>query len=164
MNLKIVIVGSTGKLGTKLLRFTKKNSISLSCITCYKNSKKIIQQKFSNKIKNHFILSSYNDQKKFFKYLEQKINIIYFLDYGSESLKYLSHFLKYNSNSIIAIANKEMIIAGGPLLQKKIKKTNNFFIPLDSEHFSLLNSNINKNNIQKVYITASGGHSILIKI
>ena len=77
MNLKIVIVGSTGKLGTKLLRFTKKNSISLSCITCYKNSKKIIQQKFSNKIKNHFILSSYNDQKKFFKYLEQKINFVH---------------------------------------------------------------------------------------
>ena len=157
MKLKIVIVGSTGKLGTKLLRFTKKNSISLSCITCYKNTKKIIKQKFSNKIKNYFTLSSYNDQKKFFKYLEQKINIIYFLDYGSESLKYLSHFLKHNSNSIIAIANKEMIIAGGDLLQKKIKKTNNFFIPLDSEHFSLLNSNINNNNIQKVYITASGG-------
>ena len=37
-----------------------------------------------------------------------------------------------------------MIIAGGHLLQSKIKKTKNIFIPLDSEHFSLLNSNINK--------------------
>ena len=57
----------------------------------------------------------------------------------------------------IAIANKEMIIAGGKILQSKIKKTNNFFLPLDSEHFSLLNSNINENNIQKIFITASGG-------
>ena len=51
-----------------------------------------------------------------------------------------------------------MIIAGGEtLLQSKIKKTNNKFIPLDSEHFSLINSNINKKYIQKIYITASGG-------
>ena len=28
-----------------------------------------------------------------------------------------------------------MIIAGGHLLQSKIKKTKNIFIPLDSEHF-----------------------------
>ena len=50
------------------------------------------------------------------------------------SLKYLDHYLKFNSNSIVAVANSEMIIAGGSLLQSK-KKTNNKFIPLDSEHF-----------------------------
>ena len=72
-------------------------------------------------------------------------------------LTYLNHFLKFNKNSIIAIANKEMIIAGGLIISKKIKKTNNIFIPLDSEHFSLLNSNINNNNIKKIFITASGG-------
>ena len=38
------------------------------------------------------------------------------------SLQYLYYFLKFNKNSIIAVANKELIIAGGALLQTKIKK------------------------------------------
>jgi len=157
MSVKIIIVGSTGKLGTKLLNFTYKNSIPIYAITCYRNYKKLNNQKDKFKINKSFVLNKSNDRNKFLKLLEDKINILYFLDYGSFSLIYLKHFLKFNKKSIIAIANKEMIIAGGSILQSKINKSNNTFIPLDSEHFSLINSNINKNNIQKVYITASGG-------
>ncbi len=157
MSKKIIIVGSTGKLGTKLLKFTKNNSISIYGIACFKNQRKLIDQKISNNIKKTFVLSRPNDQLEFLKLLKIKINIIYFLDFGCMSLKYLDHFLKYNKNSVIAVANKEMIIAGGSLLQDKIKKTKNLFIPLDSEHFSLFNSNINKENITKIFITASGG-------
>ena len=157
MKKKILIVGSTGKLGTKLLNYLNKNSISVYCITCYKNLSKLSHQKKLYDIKNSFVLSDTNDQIKFFQFLKKNIQIIYFLDYGSLSLKYLIYFLKHNSNSIIAVANKEMIIAGGSLLQKKIKKTNNVFIPLDSEHFSILNSNLKNQSINKIYITASGG-------
>ena len=157
MKCNIVIVGSTGKLGIKLLNFTYKNNISIYGITCFKNFKKLSNQKIKHSIKNSFILSKKNDQFKFFKLLEKKIDIIYFLDFGSFSLRYLEHFLNFNNNSIVAVANKELIIAGGSLLQSKIKKTNNYFIPLDSEHFSLSNLNINNKNVQKIYITASGG-------
>ena len=120
--------------------------------------KKLKNKKKKYNIKNSFVLSNKNDRKKFFKILlKKKINIIYFLDFGSLSLKYINHFLKFNKNSIIAIANKEMIIAGGHLLIKKLKKIKIFLYHLDSEHFSLLNSNINNNNIKKIFITASGG-------
>ena len=157
MKKKILIIGSTGKLGTKLLKFLNKNSISVYCITCFKNNSKLLHQKKIYNIKNSFILSNNNDQIKFFNFLKKNIQIIYFLDYGSSSLKYLSYFLRYNTNSIIAVANKEMIIAGGSLLQNKIKKTSNIFVPLDSEHFSILNSNIENKLIDKIFITASGG-------
>ena len=156
MKVKIIIVGSTGKLGTKLLNYTNKNSIPIYGITCFTNSKKLLLQQKKYAIKNSFILSKKIDQLRLIKLLKSKISIIYFLDFGSFSLKYLNHFLNFNHNSVIAIANKEMIIAGGKLLQSKIKKNNNIFIPLDSEHFSLSNLNINK-NIRKIYITASGG-------
>ncbi len=157
MKYKILIVGSTGKLGTKLLKFTKKNHIPIYGITCFKNSNKLINQKKESLIKNSFVLSNKTDRQRFFKILEKKIHIIYFLDYGSSSLKYLSYFLNFNNNSTIAIANKEMLIAGGSLLHNKIKNSKNNFIPLDSEHFSLINSIQNSNNIKKIYITASGG-------
>ena len=73
------------------------------------------------------------------------------------SLQYLNIFLSRNINSSIAIANKEMIILGGRVMIKKIKLTKNHLIPLDSEHYSLMNTNLDKKKVKKVFITASGG-------
>ena len=91
------------------------------------NKKLKIQKRF--KITKSYVLSILTIEKIFLVYLK-KINIIYFLDFGSQSLAYINHFLKFNKIKI-AVANKEMIIAGGHLLQSKIKKTKNIFIPLD---------------------------------
>ena len=132
---KIVIVGSTGKLGSKLLNYTYKNNINIFAISCFTNKKKILSQKNKYSIPNHFVLSEENDHKNLLQLLKNKIDIIYFLDFGSFSLIYLNQFIKFNSNSTIAIANKEMIIAGGRILINSIIKSKNKFIPLDSEHF-----------------------------
>lgn len=156
MSPKIVIIGSTGKLGSKLLDYTYKNNINISAITCFKNKKKILAQKKKFNVSKKFILSDPEDYLKFLKFLKNRINLIYFLDFGSFSLTYLNVFIKFNTKSIIAIANKEMIIAGGDILINSINKSKNKLIPLDSEHYSLKNS-ISKNNIKKILITASGG-------
>ena len=155
---KILVIGSTGKLGSKLLKFTFKNNIKIDSICCYKNKKKLfLQSKFFN-IKNKFILSDLNDKKKFFEYIKiKKINIVYFLDFGSQSIKYLIHFLNYQSKSLIAVANKELIITGGKILMTTISKKKCTFIPLDSEHFSLFNLKLDDSQIKKISITASGG-------
>ena len=59
----------------------------------------------------------------------------------------------------ILIANKEAIICGWNLINKELKKYNTKFIPVDSEHFSIwsLLQNNKTQNIDKIYITASGG-------
>lgn len=157
MKKKIIIIGSTGKLGSKLLLFSKDKNFFLSAATCFSNIKKLNQQKFKYNIKNIFALSNDYHKKKFINFLKTKHSIFYFLDYGSSSLIYLDIILKYNTNSIIAIANKEMIIAGGKLMFDKLRRSKNIFIPLDSEHFSLKNNFIDNDNIKKIYITASGG-------
>ena len=158
MKPRILVIGSTGKLGSKLLRFSSKNEIRIDAICCIKNKKKLLFQHPNFNIKNKFILSDLYDVERLLDYIKfKKINIIYFLDFGSQSIKYLIHFLKYQSNSIIAIANKELIIAGGKILMKLIKKKKCIFIPLDSEHISLFNSNLVESEIKKIYITASGG-------
>ncbi len=59
----------------------------------------------------------------------------------------------------IAIANKEAIICGWPLIVNELKRCGTEFIPVDSEHFSiwsLINKTKNE-NIEKIIITASGG-------
>ena len=156
-NPKILIIGATGKLGTKLLNYCSKNNIIIHTITCFSNKKKILLYKKKYSIKNHYVLSSDLDNKNFINLLSHtKFDIVYFLDCGSESLEILKIYLNNQTNTYIAIANKELIIAGGKLLFNKIKQSKNIFLPLDSEHFSLINNNIN-NKIDKIYITASGG-------
>ena len=103
MSVKIVIVGSTGKLGTKLLNFTNKYSISIYGITCYRNYKKLNNQKNNYNINKSFVLNNSVERFKFLKLLEEKIHILYFLDYGSLSLSYLDHFLKNLKACILLI-------------------------------------------------------------
>ena len=80
------------------------------------------------------------------------------------SLNYINTIINNNSNTQLCIANKEMIIAGGKLLIDKIISSGNNLVPLDSEHFSMVNSNYANKEIDKVYITASGGPFILKKM
>ncbi len=158
MKTKILIIGSTGKLGSLLLNFSKNKKIDIFAITCFHNKKKLDKQKRHYNIPHSFCLSNSDEVKTFLIFIKKfKIKIVYFLDFGSASLAYADYFLKYNTSSVLAIANKEMIVAGGNIFIDKINKTKNKFIPLDSEHFSLINSNISNNTIDKIYITASGG-------
>ena len=158
MKPKILLVGSTGKLGIKLLKYCYKFKVNIFCITCYNNSRLLKSQSKKHNLKYFFKLSDPIELSKFKLFLKKyKIDIIYFLDYSYNSLIYADIFLKTNRNSQIAIANKEMIIAGGDDLINRIKSTNNKLIPLDSEHYSLINSLSKKDNLKKVYITASGG-------
>jgi len=158
MNKDILIIGSTGMLGSKLLNYMYKEKIPANTITCFSNKKKLLSQKKRFNINNFFILSLSSDKKKFLKLIsKKKYSIIYFLDYGSSSLLYLDIILKNNSGSTIAIANKEMIVAGGHLLREKIIRSKNKLLPLDSEHYSLFRLSPKDIETKNLYITASGG-------
>ena len=158
MSQNILVIGSTGNLGKILLKYCHKNNIKIDAITSFRNQLLQNKQQSLYKIKKGFCLNKEIEKTNFKKFLlSNKFKFVYFLDYGSFSLTYIDLILKKNSNTYICIANKEMIIAGGSYLVKKIKKTGNKLIPLDSEHFSLINSNISNKSIDKIYITASGG-------
>ena len=158
MTKKILIVGSTGKLGKLLVNYCKNNNIQIDTVTSYKNKKLQFSHQSKQNIKYGFCLSEKKEVIKFKNHIKlQKFKIVYFLDYGALSLNYIDLLIKNNSNTQLCIANKEMIIAGGKLLIDKINSSGNKFIPLDSEHFSMINSNTVNDEIYKVYITASGG-------
>ncbi len=76
---------------------------------------------------------------------------------GIQGLRPTIDIIKYSKK--IAIANKESIICGWDLIEKNLKKYKTQFIPVDSEHFSIWYAlrDTDKNLIDKIYITASGG-------
>ena len=175
---KIAIFGSTGSIGSSLLKIIKddKKNFKIELLTANKNYKKLIKQaKFFN-VKN-IILADYNSfliatkllkntQIKVFKNFDslnkifdtnKKINYSMCAISGFQGLKPTLDIIKFTKT--IAIANKESIICGWNLIKKDLKKYKTYFIPVDSEHFSIwsLLDNNKKNNFEKIYLTASGG-------
>ena len=175
MKKKIIILGSTGSIGTTLIDIIKKNQnkFIVELLTANKNSRLLIKQAKFLKVKNIIITDknefkkvlSENKNKKLkifnnFNYLNKIINSR--VDYTMSSISGLSgleptlKLIKYTKT--IAIANKESIICGWNLINNKLKKYKTNFIPVDSEHFSIwyaLKNNLDK--VEKIYLTASGG-------
>ena len=175
MKKKVSILGSTGSIGLNSLKIfeKKKNLFSIYLLSANKNFKLICDQikRYDPKI---FIINDFKTYKKI-KIKFKKKNIKFFNNINECKLN-LS-----KSNITIAaipgiiglhptielikkiqkvlIANKESIICGWNLIKKIAKKNNTRIIPIDSEHFSIMKllTNEKKNNIEKIYLTASGG-------
>ena len=108
-------------------------------------------------LKNHKI-NIYNKFDHIDKILnKKKIDYTMSAITGLDGLQPTLDIIKFTKK--IAIANKESIICGWSLINKNIKKFKSQFIPIDSEHFSIwsLINEVKSNDIEKVYITASGG-------
>lgn len=59
----------------------------------------------------------------------------------------------------VAIANKEPLVAAGPLVMKKAKETGTTILPVDSEHNAIFQvfEESNRASIERIILTASGG-------
>jgi 1-deoxy-D-xylulose-5-phosphate reductoisomerase len=177
MKKKIVILGSTGSIGKNLIDILKndKKNIEIKLLSTNKNYKELLKQVGLFKVKNIIIKDKKNFQitKKLLK--NKKINI--YNNFNKINSIFIKKDVDYTMNAIsgldgleptlkiichtkrIAIANKESIICGWKMISDQLRKYKTTFVPVDSEHFSiwsLLNNTHNK-NIEKIYITASGG-------
>ena len=68
---KILILGSTGKLGKKLLRFCNTSNINIFGIACYKNYNLLNSQSRRYSIRNFFKLSDKDEVKRFISFLKK---------------------------------------------------------------------------------------------
>ena len=183
MKKKIAILGSTGSVGKSLINIIKKdkNNFEIILLTAEKNDKELIKQANLLKVKNLIITNKksfddltnnklakkfkiYNNYKDLNKIFTQKVDYVMNSISGLEGLSPTLEIIKHTKK--IAIANKESIICGWNLINKKLKFYNTEFIPIDSEHFSIneLIKGTEKENIEKIYITASGGPFLVKKI
>ena len=177
MKKKIVILGSTGFIGKNVIDILKKDkkNIEIKLLTSNKNLKELIKQIKIFNVKNVIIfdkekfylakktlknkkINIYNNFDSISKILSnKKVDYIMNAISGIEGLNPTLKIIKYTKK--IAIANKEAIICGWSLITKELKRYKTKFIPIDSEHFSIweLINNTKNINIEKVFITASGG-------
>ncbi len=182
MKKNITILGSTGSIGLNALKLItkKKNLFKINILCANKNYKLICEQirKFKPKVfiinnfavylkikkkfknKNIKIINKIENQKNNF----QKSDITIAAIPGIAGLKPTIELLKKSKK--ILIANKESIICGWRLIKKIASKNNTKIIPVDSEHFSIMKllENHSIKEVKKIYLTASGGPFLNLKI
>ena len=176
MKKKIAILGSTSSIGKSLLNIIKKDkkNFKIELLTANTNYKDLITQASKFNVKNIIITDPNSFEKTKVICKNKKINIFQNfeslkkilpkkIDYVMSAISGIGGLLPtykiINRTKLIAIANKEAIVCGWPLIKKELTKNKTKFIPVDSEHFSIFSLlyDTNKNEIEKIYITASGG-------
>tara|TARA_B110000305_G_scaffold232279_1_gene286965 strand:+ start:1317 stop:2483 length:1167 start_codon:yes stop_codon:yes gene_type:complete len=176
MKKNIAILGSTGSIGQTTFDILKKdkNFFDIRLLTTNESTNILLKQAKIFNVKNLIITNheKYISFKKIHKkkykiynnfecldkiFKNKKIDYVMSSISGFNGLDPTLKIIKFTST--IAIANKEAIICGWNLIDKELKKHGSKFIPVDSEHFSIWSLIKNKkiNNIEKIYITASGG-------
>jgi 1-deoxy-D-xylulose-5-phosphate reductoisomerase len=177
MKKKIAILGSTGSIGKSLINIIKKDkkNIEVSLVVVNKNIKELLKQISLFKIKNIIVTDSrkflylkkilnkkkikifdnFNSFNEIFK--NKKVDYTLSAISGLEGLEPTIKIIKFTKK--IAIANKESLICAWPLIERELVKNKTKFVPIDSEHYSVysLLGGLKNNNIEKVYLTASGG-------
>ncbi len=175
MKKKLSIFGCTGSIGdTTLKLLNKKNKeYDFYILSGYKNYKKIkfLIKKYKPKFfiifdnstfkkikkenfKNNVKILNSNEYRNF-KFKKSDISIL-----AIPGIAGLEPTLKaIRVSKKILIANKESVICGWNLIAKLVKRYKVKIFPVDSEHFSIMNliDQSNKKDIEKIYLTASGG-------
>ena len=177
MKKKIIILGSTGSIGTNTFNLIKKDkkNFSIKLLSTNTNIKKIYNQAKLFDVKDVIVTDKNSYKKAKLIYKKEKIkfhNSFSIIDkllkkkeifysmvsiVGIDGLEPSLRLVKYCKN--IAIINKESLICGWNLISKELKKYKTNFFPVDSEHFSIFSllGQQSIKSVDKIFITASGG-------
>lgn len=172
----IVILGSTGSIGTNALEIirNKREEFNVIGLSANSNHKLICEQ--IEEFKPKYVSIGTEEGKKIVekKFPEVKVYV------GREGLKKLGQIeemdiilvavigaigIEATSEAIklgkrIALANKETMVAGGDYINKLLKENpKSEIIPVDSEHSAIFQSLMagKKSQVKNLIITASGG-------
>lgn len=157
----MIILGSTGSIGTNALNLARKHNLKISALSCGKNYK--ILNKQIAEFKPKFVciedksLKSFVDHDKVFCGKDGLLDMINECDddiainsiVGFAGL--MPSYVIQKSGKKLALANKESLVAGGKFLDALAIN------PIDSEHFGLKFLLSSNHKVKELVITASGG-------
>ena len=172
---RISLFGSTGSIGTSTLNIIRNNPelFSVTTLVAGHNVTKLLEQIQEFNPKHVYITSQENSEiiREKFPHLD-----IYYGPLGMEKISQLTDFdigvsalvgiavLKPTYNMIkngktVALANKEVLVAGGKLIMDTAQKYHATLLTVDSEHSAIMQclNGEKHNQIAKILLTASGG-------
>ncbi len=174
---KIAILGSTGSIGKQALDVVKQHSdlFEVELLTANNSSELLIRQALEFKPNNVVICNpdKYDEVAdalqphdiKVFAGMDsvcdlvgaEDIDIVLTALVGFSGLRPTVAAIK--AGKVIALANKETLVAGGPVVTAMAKQYKTPILPVDSEHSAIFQCLMGAagNAVEKIHLTASGG-------
>ena len=171
---KLIILGSTGSIGVQALEVAERNGYKVTALAAGKNTELLEKQarKFKPDIVAVSETQAANDLKVRLKHTDIKVlsggegvcaaaqyegDIVLNAIVGIAGLR--PTLAAIDAKKTIALANKETLVAGGEIVNRRLKETGVSLLPVDSEHSAIFQSlqGAPKGSIKKILLTASGG-------
>ena len=172
---KIVILGSTGSIGTQCLDIVRDNKekYKVTALTCGSNTELLAHQieEFGPELAVTGTAEDAEKLRRRFPHME--------ILYGADGLEtaasadchmvvnalvgmrgLLPTYAAIAAGRDVALANKETLVAGGEIIMAKAKEKGVRLLPVDSEHsaiFQCLQDKESAPSLTKILLTASGG-------
>ena len=172
----IILLGSTGSIGTQTLDVCEKHSINVVALSANSNTKLLKEQ--IEKFHPEYVCLTNEEAGNNFKETAEKLGVKLII--GKAGLVKLAQLeadavvlnavvgiagleatlAAINSGKDVALANKESLVTGGKLVMDAVKKNGVKLLPVDSEHsaiFQCLQDKHSAKSLNKIILTASGG-------
>ncbi len=170
----LIILGSTGSIGTQALEVVKNNNYRVVGLTAGSNA--ALLEKQAREFKPCFVAleneAAAKDLKERLKDTSVKVlagqegiceiatleaDTVLNSIVGIAGLKPTLAAIKTKKD--IALANKETLVTGGEIVKKEIKENGVKLLPVDSEHSAIFQSlqGVPNGSLKKILLTASGG-------
>lgn len=174
---KIAILGSTGSIGTQTLDVVRQHRdlFEVSLISARSSADLLIKQAIEFDVENVVICDEgrYNYVSEALKDKDVKVwtgidsicelvkldcvDIVVGAMVGFSGLKPTLAALE--AGKIVALANKETLVAAGAIVTSTMRKHGGVILPVDSEHSAIFQCLLaaQGNEVEKIHLTASGG-------
>ena len=177
MRRHVTILGSTGSIGTQALEVLSNypDRFSVEVLTA-NNNFRLLAEQARRFLPDSVVIGNkehYSELKKTLNDLSVKVyagsdaieqvaeagnsNLVLAAMVGYSGLKPALRAVQ--AGKIVALANKETLVAAGHLMRKSARESGSFIIPVDSEHSAIFQCLVGEgdNRVEKITLTASGG-------
>ena len=171
---ELIILGSTGSIGTQALTVAKQMGVRVTALTAHKNAELLEKQarEFKPLVVAMSDETAAKDLSSRLRDTDIKVlsgnggvceaarttgDTVLSSIVGIAGLKPTLAAIDEGKN--IALANKETLVTGGEIVKRRIKEKNVSLLPVDSEHSAIFQSlqGVPKGSLKKILLTASGG-------
>lgn len=171
---KLTILGSTGSIGTQALCTAEKNGWHITALAAGRNTELLEKQarKYKPDIVAMFDKTAAAELKIKLADTDTRVlsgeeGVIFAAGYdcdivlnsivGIAGLK--PTLAAIDAGHTVALANKETLVTGGEIVNRRLKEKGVTLLPVDSEHSAIFQSlqGAPQNSLRKILLTASGG-------
>lgn len=171
---RLIILGSTGSIGVQALEVAERNGYKVTALAAGKNTE--LLEKQARKFKPDVVAVSDNNAANDLKIrlADTSVKVLSGEEGVCAAAQYEGDIVlnaivgiaglrptlaAINAGKTIALANKETLVAGGEIVNRRLDETGVKLLPVDSEHSAIFQSlqGAPKGSIKKILLTASGG-------